>query len=444
MRFLAALPFCLFAACTFALSPRPAAAQGGPATIVTAEVLQRPITDRQVFIANITPHRRATIGSAVDGRVLEYPIDAGEPVEAEQALTQLRPNTMKIEVAAAKAELDLREAEVRELENGSRPEEIALAEAQLAAARASADYAAARFQRSQRLYQEAAGLSQDEFEANRAEAMRTTALMAEAENQLELARQGPRKERVDQARARLAMQEQMVQLLEDRLRKYTIRSPFDGIVSQELTEQGAWISQGDPVAEVVELNPVDVEVFVPESSIQFVVIGGECEVTVEAFPGQPFTGTIDRIVPVADPRSRSFPVRVIVPNERVDGRHRLLPGMLARVSLATGDTQEDALLVPKDALLHRGSATTVVKVIDGTAVHVPVRIGVAVGGLMQVTPMEFGALGEADTVVVRGNERLRPGQAVKVISTLDSESMFESDEPMFGPESMPESESAGE
>lgn len=429
MRILAALPFFCFTTWVLIFPPRLASAQGGAASVVTANVIQRRATDRKVFIANITPHRRVTIGSAVDGRVLEYPIDAGEAVSAQQPLTQLRTATMEIDLAAAEAELELRQAELQELENGSRPEEIALAEAQLNAAKASAEYAEARSRRSQQLFQESAGLSQDEYEANRAEAMRTKALVAEAENQFELTRQGPRAEQIAQARARVAMQKQAVASLEDRLRKFTVRSPFDGIVSQELTEQGAWISQGDAVAEVVEVNPVYVEVFVPESTIRFVPLGGECKVQVEAFPGLTFPGTINRIVPVADPKSRSFPVRVIVPNDPVDGRHRLLPGMLARVSLATGETQEDALLVPKDALNLSGSSTTVSKIVNGKAVPIPVQAGVAVGGLIQVTPMEPNAIAEGDRVVIRGNERLRPGQAVKVISTVNSESMLESESP---------------
>lgn len=425
MRFLAALPlFCLTAWMTV-LPSLPAAAQGGPASVVTANVIERPATARQVFIANITPHRRTTIGSAVDGRVLEYPINAGEPVTARQPLAKLRTATMEIDLAAAEAELELREAELRELENGSRPEEIGLAEAQLNAAKASSEYAAASFKRSQRLFQEAAGLSQDEYEASRAEAMRTTALVAEAEHQLELARQGPRTEQIDQARARVEMQRQVVTSLEDRLEKFTVRSPFDGIVSQELTEEGAWIQQGDAVAEVVEVNPVMVEVYVPESHIQYVPLGEECEIRAEAFPGRTFPGTISHIVPVADPKSRSFPVRVVVPNEPVNGRHPLLPGMLARVSLATGETQ-DALLVPKDALQLGGSATMVIKIVDGKAVPVPIDTGIAVGGLIQVIPMAQGSLSVGDPVVVRGNERLRPGQAVKATSSIDPESLLDS------------------
>jgi RND family efflux transporter MFP subunit len=425
---LSAVAFLVFSLSLAAVcQPGSALGQGG-ATVVTAEVIQRAATSRKVFLANITPHRRATIGSAVDGRVLEYPIDAGQPVEAGETIAQLRTGTIAIDILAAEAELELREAELEELENGSRPEEIALAEAQLAAARAQDEYASARFSRSQQLYEQSAGISQDEFEASRAEALQAAAQRAEAENQLALVQQGPREEKIAQARARRAMQQQAVALLKDRERKYSLKSPFDGFVSQELTEQGAWVTQGDAVAEVVEINPVEVEVFVPEENVRFVPLGGTCEVRVEAFPGQTFPGTIDRIVPVADARSRTFPVRIVVRNDPVDGKHPLLPGMLSRVSLASGSTT-DALLVPKDAINLGGRQITVIKVVDGKAVPVPIEMGVAMGGTRQVIPVEAGSLSIGDPVVIRGNERLRPGQSVQVASTEATENYLDADSP---------------
>ncbi len=427
MRLSAAACLLLFQSLAIVCTAASAAGQGA-ATVVTAEVIQRAATSQKVFLANITPHRRATIGSAVDGRVLEYPIDAGQPVAAGETITQLRTGTIEIDISAAHAERELRQAELQELENGSRPEEIALAEAQLASAQARDDYASARFARAQRLYEESAGISQDEFEASRAEAMQAAAQRAEAENQLALVRQGPRQERIAQARARVAMQQQAVALLEDRQQKYSLKSPFDGYVSQELTEQGAWVTQGDAVAEVLEINPVEVEVFVPEENVRFVPLGGTCDVRVEAFPDQTFAGTIDRIVPLADARSRTFPVRIVVPNEPVDGSYPLLPGMLARVSLASGSTT-DALLVPKDAINLGGKQVNVIKLVDGKAVPVPIEMGVAVGGTRQVIPLETGSLAVGDPVVIRGNERLRPGQAVRVSANEATETYLDGDVP---------------
>lgn len=390
-----------------------AQAQGGPANVVVAPVVERELAASQSFIANVHPRRRSTVGSAVDGRVAEYLVNAGQPVEARQPLAQLLTQTIEIEVAAAEAELDLRRAELAELKNGSRPEEIALAEATMRAVEAVGEYAKAKLVRAERLFKTSSGLSKDEFQAAEAESLTTIAKVSEARSALELVRNGPRQEKIDQAAARVAVQEQVVAGLKDRQAKYTVRSPFKGYVTSELTEAGAWAQQGDPIAEIVEIDPVEVEVFVPEGSIQFVQRGLTCTLSVDALPGQTFTGTIDQIVPLADSRSRTFPVRVLVENPLVGSSHRLLPGMLARVSLPTGDSAM-RMLVAKDALRLEGSEATVIKVVGDTTQIVPVRTGPAIGSWISIEPLSPGSLAVDDLVVTRGNERLRPGQTVVI------------------------------
>jgi multidrug efflux pump subunit AcrA (membrane-fusion protein) len=387
--------------------------QGGPAPVVVAPVIERIVASSQSFVANVNPHRQSVIGSAVSGRVEKYLVDAGQAVEVDQPLAQLRTRTIGIELAAAEAELDLRSAELAELRNGSRPAEIELAEATERAVKAASDYAKAKLARAERLFNSSSGASQDEFEAAKAASLTAIARVAEAKSSLQLVREGPRQERIDQAAARVAVQEQMVAGLEDRISKYTIRSPFDGFVTSELTEAGAWVREGDPVAEVVVIDPVEVEVFVPESSIRFVKRGVDCLVNVDALPDQTFDGTVDQIVPLADSRSRTFPVRVLVKNPMVESSHPLLPGMLATVSLPTGSS-EQRLMVAKDALRLGGPSPTVLKIEGQTTAIIPVQTGPAIGSWISVEPLVPGALNVDDLVVTRGNERLRPGQAVKI------------------------------
>ena len=388
-------------------------AQGGPSPVVVAPVIQREVASQQSFVANVNPHRRTTIGSAVDGRVLEYLVNAGAAVEEDQPLAQLRTTTIEIELAGAQAELELREAELAELKNGSRPEEIALAEAATEAARAAHEYAQAKLARARRLFETSAGLSRDEYESVRADALAAAAELDRAQSNERLVREGPRVEQIEQAAAQVEVQQQVVDRLKDQLSKYTIRSPFRGFVVSEHTEAGAWVQQGGAVAEVVEIDPVEVEVFVPESNIRFIQPGDQAQLTVEAAPGKSFTGKIDEIVPLADARARTFPVRIVVDNPEVGSRRALLPGMLARVSLPSGG-HEPNLLVPKDALQLGGATPKVVQVVDGQAHLVPVRTGASMGTWIAVEPLNESALRPGDLVVTHGNERLLPGQAVTI------------------------------
>ena len=384
-------------------------AQQGPASVVVERVVEREFAATQAFVANVKPRRMSVIGSAVDGRVEEFLVNAGQAVVEGQPLARLRTKSIEIELAGAKAELTLREAELLELENGSRPEEIELAEASARAAIANMEYAKSKLARAENLFKNASGMSQDEYESAQAAAIAATERTSEAQISLKLVRKGPRVEQIQQAQARVAVQQEVVMMLLDRLAKYTLRAPFDGFVSAESTETGAWVKQGDAIAEVVEIDPVEVEVFVPESSIRFVTQGDHCTIKVDAVGDQPFSGTVDQIIPLADNRSRTFPVQILVENPKVNSSHVLLPGMLARASLPIEQPQM-RMLVPKDALQFGDGTQVLMKVQDGKAVLVPVRRGPSLDDWIAIESLAPGALRVGDQVVTRGNERLRPGQ----------------------------------
>ncbi len=384
----------------------------GPSPVVVAPVIAREVASYHEFIANVNPNRQSTIGSAVDGRVVEYLVNAGQQVDESQPLARLRTGTIEIEIAGAKAQLALAQAELDELENGSRPEEIDLAKATAEAADAAAQYAQAKLKRIERLFKTGAGVSQDEYDEAKSAALAATAAVRGAKSSLKMSEEGPRREQIEQAAARVAVAQQAVAGLRDRLEKYTIRAPFRGFVSAELSEAGAWVQQGDPIAEVVEIDPVEIEVYVPEASIRFARRGGSCEVRVEAHPEETFAGRIDQIVPFGDRRARTFPVRVIVANPGTDAGHKLLPGMMAHATLPT-DQRSMQLLVHKDAL-RLGENTVVIRVSDGKAEFIPVRTGAAIGSWIAVGALGTVKLAVDDLVVTRGNERLRPGQEVVI------------------------------
>ncbi len=382
-------------------------AQAGPANVVVSEALLVPVAATQAFMANVNANRRVIVGSAVDGRVEKYLIHAGQVVKAEEPLAELRTKTIEIELAGAQAELQLFQAELKEMLAGSRAAEIKLAEAQLEAVHASRKHAQARFKRAELMMKTQAGMSQEEYDEARSLADRSEAQVREAESHLALVKEGPRAEKIEQARARVEAQSQVVAGLDDRLKKYTTRAPFDGFVVRELTQIGAWVKQADPIAEIVEIDPVEVEVYVPEKAVRFVRPGLKCTINVEAMPGRTFVGEVSFIVPMADARARTFPVRVHLANPIENLRHVLMPGMQAQVSLPV-DVEQTRLLVPKDALtLNRGQAT-IAKVVGSSAQLVPVRPGVSLDGLIEVIPLSDAAtLQPGDQVVVRGNERLR-------------------------------------
>ncbi len=398
-------------------------------SVAVVPIALREVAAGQSFIGTVTASKKSLIGSAVDGRVVEMLVDDGDPVTVVptgdpprpvgQPIAQLLTETISIEIAAARAQHQLRQQELAELEAGSRPEEIEQAKARLAAAKALNDYAQSRHQRLKTLYEQARSTSREDFEEAMSAALAAEQNRLAAQAAYDLAVKGPRSEQIEQARARLAAAQEEVNRLQDMMKKYTVRAPFEGFVIAKHTEVGAWLSRGDPVAEVVQLDPIEVRVSIPEAYIPHVRMGAEVRVRLEASPDDVIVGQVARIVPQADLRSRTFPVIVRLPNPRQEGEYLMKAGMLAAVTLGVGRPVA-ATLVPKDALVLDGRDTSIV-VVDSdprtkqpVARVVPVQLGVAEGSLIQVFDAS-GSLRDKQQVVVRGNERLRSGQPLQIV-----------------------------
>jgi RND family efflux transporter MFP subunit len=233
----------------------------------------------------------------------------------------------------------------------------------------------------------------------------------------QMAVEGPRVEKIQQARAKQASQRDLVRQLEDQRKKHTMTAPFDGYVVTEGTEIGEWVSRGQVVAKIVYLDKVEVEAHVLDSHIDHVRTGMPVRVEIPASKSPLFIGQVSAVVPEADSKTRTFPIKVLVQNILREDGPVLKSGMLARATLPTGAPTE-SLLVPKDAIVFGGPAPMVYVIglnegsaLEGKVRPVPVQLGVADGAWIVVE----GELQAEQLVVVLGNERLRPGQDVKVI-----------------------------
>lgn len=389
-------------------------AQGpGPAPVAAATVIEKAVAAEQTMVGTVMPVRQSVVGSAVDGRVLEFLVNEGDHVEKDQPLAQLRTDTLEIELAAARAQAALAEHELAELKNGTRPEEIQQAKARMEAAKALASYRQSRRKRMEELASQKA-MSEDSLQDSTSAARAAEELFSESKIAWQLAVTGPRQEKVAQAQAKVDAAREEVHRLQNIIKKHTIVAPFDGYVVAEHTETGQWLARAALVAEVAELSRVDVQIHVLETYVPQLKVGQSARVEIEALPDLALTGSVALVNPRGDVRSRTFPVKVRLKNREDGGSPLLKAGMLAQVSLALGKPAL-ATLVPKDALVLGGPAP-VVFAVDGSPGQpakvraVPVQLGVVHEGLIQVK----GNLKAGQQVVVQGNERLRDGQAVLV------------------------------
>jgi len=393
-----------------------AAAQMPPARVSVTSATEAEVREGRTFVGTVGPLRTSRVSAEAAGYVVEFLVREGDRVAAGQPLARLRTTTLDLQIEAAKAELELRRQELLELEHGSRPEELDQARARLQAAEAEEVYWRWRLDGAKRLFEDKTN-SEDDLQTAVSSSRQASARRADAAAALELAEAGPRPERIAQARARVTVQEREVARLADLRERFTIPSPFDGYAVKEHTQIGQWLAIGDPVVEIAELDRVEIEAAVVEEAAARLEVGAEAAVEIAALRDERFLGKVSRIVARADPRTRTFPVRVLLENRQVGGGVLLKAGMLARVTLAVGEPKK-AVLVPKDAVvLGQGPVPLVYAVRDGVAAPIPVQLGVAKGSLIQV----IAELAVGQDVVVRGNERLFPNQPVIVAERLESD-----------------------
>lgn len=203
---------------------------------------------------------------------------------------------------------------------------------------------------------------------------------------------------------RVAQLEAELDLLKAELNVTVVRAPFAGVIASEHVSEGEWIDAGGTTFELVDTENLELALEVPEALVSGLEPGELVTIVFDALEALEMGGIVRAVVPRADPQSRTFPVKVDLPNPD----RRIGVGMLARARLAAGDP-ETAVLVPKDALVSQGTSRKVFRVDEnGKAESVPVTTGSAEGLWIAVE----GGLQAGDTVIIRGNERLQAGQEV--------------------------------
>lgn len=383
---------------------------GGPAVVRVSEVERGRVYEEVRLSGNIEPVRASMVAAAISGEVDEVLVDTGDIVSEGQPLVRLRGEAVQRRVAVARAVLEEEAALLEELLAGTREEDLAIAKAEVRTARASLRLAEAEIERSRELLAENV-ISRAEFDRIEAEQEAATAELERRRALLRRAEAGPRPEPIDAARARVdaARAEHELYLIE--LDRHTIRAPFESVIGSKQTERGQWVTPGTVVFGLAQLDPIRAEFSLPERYFNRMTGEIEVEITLDSVPGQTFRPTLDRLVPLADFSSRSFPVRF-----ELDNAERLIaPGMMARASVLFPQ-ESDGFLVPRDAVVMNPDRSRSVWVIeqdgdDMTAQRREVEVGANFRGRLQVVN---GVLAEGDRVIVRGNESLRPGQAVRL------------------------------
>ena len=191
------------------------------------------------------------------------------------------------------------------------------------------------------------------------------------------------------------------------LRHAVVRSPINGHVSERYLEVGSLVSPQSPVAKMVNISRIRVEMGLVDEEINRVRVGQEAVLMVDVFPKESFAGVVTAVGSQADARSLTFPVRVELDNS--DPQHRLLPGMIARLSIKVA-LHDGVIVIPREIIHEKEQNYFAWVVEDDQARKRMLTLGPYAKEMVVVT----SGLSSGDSLVVIGYEHLHEGLKVRI------------------------------
>ena len=187
---------------------------------------------------------------------------------------------------------------------------------------------------------------------------------------------------------------------------HRIVSPLDGVVNLKIASLGEHVNVApkDEILSIVQMDPLELEFYVPENWAGKIRLGSRVQFTLKAFSEEKFTATLQFISPTADPATRNVKVKAVVPNLR----YRLKPGFFAEVTVQSGINPK-ALAVPESALFSQGGKFFAFVVQKGVAHRKEVETGHRFEGKVEI----LKGIQKGDQVVTVGYEQLSEGTKVR-------------------------------
>lgn len=353
------------------LAPSPALAQqknddkDRPSAVGVDSVIEERARQTVPVIGRLVAKNSGVVSALIKGVVADMRVNVGDRVQAGDVLAVLATNALKWS-------RELRAAEVKS------------AEADLANARAQVNLNRQVLQRLENLRQSSA-FSPARFEDALQELAKAESGAARGESDLAVAKANLNLADIDLANAR-------------------VKAPYAGVVAATHTAVGTYLNAGQPVATLVDDQSMEIEADVPANRVQGLTPGAMVSFTLAG--GDERFAIVRAQVPEENPLTRTRKVRF----SPADGA--LGDGAAANQSVSIAipaGAERQVVTVHKDAVLNKGGRRTVFIVLDGKAEIRGVELGEAVGGRFIV----LSGLKPGDQVVVRGNERLRPGQPIQ-------------------------------
>lgn len=305
--------------------PAPAPPAEPPISVSTVVVIEKPMPRFLTLTGSLTPNEASDVAANAAGAVLLTSVERGAMVEKGAILAKLDARSAALSTAEAMAQAN--------------------------AAKANLEVAKAECDRVEKLFK-AGAITGAEYDKQHAQCTSAEWTTKVADARVNLASKG--------------------------LGDATVRAPFAGMIAEKYVSAGEYVQPSSKVARVVAIDPLRLEISVPEQSAPLIKTGLEVDFKVGAFGSETFKGSIRYIGPTLRPGSRDLLVEAVVPNSGT----KLRPGMFATAKIALGETPVP--VIPTNAIRVDGTLRRVFVVVGDHLEERLVKLGEEKDGVFEI------------------------------------------------------------
>ncbi|WP_289141779.1 efflux RND transporter periplasmic adaptor subunit [uncultured Brevibacillus sp.] len=351
----------------------------------------------------LKPSEETQAAFETNGRIVALAVEEGDYVTQGSLLASVDNRDLSLQAASAAASVQQAQAQLAQVNNGAREEELIQSQNALEKSKVNLEKAKADLQRSEELFRQGA-LSQNDLETVQNRMALAQKDWENAEQAYALVKNGPRQE-VRQQTAGVYQQavvgQQRAALSQS---KAQLTAPISGVVLEKMTAVGQLASTGSAVYRIGNVDALLVEFSVPDREIGLWRKGDQVKISLYK---QERVGMVKRVLPAVSQQSGTVPVEVVIPNPQRDW----LVGQVVSASMERFVAK--GIFVPVEAVLSKGEKQPYVFVAkDKKAVKTPVTLGIMANNQLQIQ----SGLSVGNLVITKGVDQLFDGDDLDVIS----------------------------
>jgi HlyD family secretion protein len=368
----------------------------------------------------IVAHHKIQVTPKVIGKVAWIGVEKGDLVKEGQVIVRFEDAEYRAQLQQAQGSLEDLLAQLRELETGSRPEEIAREAANVAQAKADLENARVNLERVKGLFREEV-VAHQELDNAQARYDAQNAKVEALNKAYELVRIGPRQEQIEAMRGRVQQARGEVALRQTYLDSTVIRAPITGTILERAVEKGELVTTmfvGERgakgyVVSMADLNDLQVELDISQDDFAKLSMGQKVIVTTDAFPDRKYEGEIAEMSPEANRQKATVQVKVQV----LKPDSFLRPEMNARAAFLAKEVPKDQttasspkIVIPSSAIRDKSGSKSIFIIFEGKATERPVKVGNPTSKGVEVADGLIGG----EEIVLNPPSSLKDGDRVSV------------------------------